>query len=121
MDKELEGCQYSVCCHNDEYRKMQQENKQLKELCDKYEKEHSTTFQIWLTSIDEYRKQKSLLDKIKEYFNKDVKEELNYLYQKSDDFFKGKDYGDKGYSASIQSVQAISDNILSIIGGDKEW
>ena len=58
------------------------------------------------------------LKKIEEYFNKDVKEELNYLYQKNDDFFKGKDYGDKGYGASIQSVQAIRDNILSIIEGN---
>lgn len=57
------------------------------------------------------------LDRVKEYFDKDVKQELKYLYQKSNDFHKGKDYGDLGYGGAIQSVQAVSDNILSIIGG----
>lgn len=27
--KNLEGCQYSVCCHNDEYQKLQQEKEEL--------------------------------------------------------------------------------------------
>lgn len=27
--KNLEGCQYSICCHNDEYQKLQQEKEEL--------------------------------------------------------------------------------------------
>ena len=32
---------------------LQEENKRLKELCDKYEEEHNTTFQKWLKELKE--------------------------------------------------------------------
>ena len=33
--------------------KLQEENERLKELCDKYEEEHSTAFNLWKTNIIE--------------------------------------------------------------------
>ena len=35
---------------------LEQENKELKELCDKYEEENGTTFKIWLKTIDKLKK-----------------------------------------------------------------
>ena len=41
-------------------KKLEQENKQLKDLCNKYEEEHKTTFEIWvkgqkvLTELEEW-------------------------------------------------------------------
>lgn len=32
---------------------LQEENERLKELCDKYEEEHNTTFQKWLKELKE--------------------------------------------------------------------
>lgn len=36
----------------DNFYKLEQENKQLKELTDKYEEEHKTTFETWLKEIN---------------------------------------------------------------------
>lgn len=36
-----------------ENKKLQEENIKLKELCDKYEEEHNTVFQIWLKAKKE--------------------------------------------------------------------
>lgn len=35
----------------DKIKQLQQENERLKELCDKYEEEHNTTFQKWLKEL----------------------------------------------------------------------
>ena len=35
-----------------ENERLQQENKQLKDLCNKYEEEHKTTFETWLKEIN---------------------------------------------------------------------
>lgn len=45
---------YKIAEEND-IKLLQEENKKLKELCDKYEEEHSTTFQIWKYNKDTYK------------------------------------------------------------------
>lgn len=35
----------------DKMKQLQEENERLKELCDKYEEEHNTTFQKWLKEL----------------------------------------------------------------------
>ena len=40
---------------------LEEDNKQLKELCDKYEEEHSTTFQIWKYNKDTYKEENERL------------------------------------------------------------
>ena len=54
---------------NLEYKKerLKEDNKQLKELCDKYEEEHSTTFNYWKQLIKE--DYKSRCEKAIEYIN----------------------------------------------------
>lgn len=37
----------------DKMKQLQEENERLKELCDKYEEEHNTTFQKWLKELKE--------------------------------------------------------------------
>ena len=61
------------------------------------------------------KKQKEVIDKLKKYLKEDVEEERKYLYKKSDKFFEGKDFGDKGYGCAIQCVQAIQDHLLDIL------
>lgn len=46
--------------------KLQEENKELKELTDKYEEEHSITFCKWLRSINKVNKAIEEIDKILE-------------------------------------------------------
>jgi len=45
---------------------LEQENKELKELCDKYEEEHGTTFKIWLKTIDKLKKIEKYIEVSKE-------------------------------------------------------
>ena len=40
---------------------LQQENEKLKELCDKYEEEHNTTFKEWQDIIEEHKIMKQLI------------------------------------------------------------
>jgi len=43
------------------YNEMKQENEELKELCDKYEEEHNTTFKEWKDIIEEHNIMKQLI------------------------------------------------------------
>lgn len=54
LDKELVKAIYNL----------QQENKELKELCNKYEKEHNTTFKIWQKDMKKIDKAIDKLDKL---------------------------------------------------------
>ena len=49
--------------------KLQQENKQLKELCNKYEEEHSNEFKIWKEERHELLDYKSRCEKAIEYIH----------------------------------------------------
>ena len=54
---------------------LEEENERLKELCDKYEEEHSTTFNEWKETItDKYQTLKDLQEE-----NERLKKELNAL------------------------------------------
>jgi len=60
---------------------LEQENKQLKELCNKYEEEHKTTFETWLKDIEK-------IDKAIEY----IKHAQNYgLGTVRNPYVKGED------------------------------
>ena len=71
--------------YQDKSDNLQQENKQLKDLCNKYEEEHKTTFETWLkeinilTELEEWLK--SYLYMLNGITDKDVYEE-----QQLDDF-----------------------------------
>lgn len=77
---------------------LEQENKKLKELCDKYEEEHSTAFKLWTMKMKEmpdYEEKvnyKSRINKAIEYINNlkplneeetDIKEMLKKAYYDS--------------------------------------
>lgn len=49
----------------EELEKERKKNKQLKELCDKYEEEHSTTFKIWQKDIKANKKAIEYIEKYK--------------------------------------------------------
>ena len=49
--KELEDNLYSANQAVNELLDVKEENERLKELCDKYEEEHNTTFQKWLKEL----------------------------------------------------------------------
>lgn len=51
---------------------LQQENKQLKELCDKYEEEHKTTFETWL-------KGQKVLNELQEWLKEEQERYRDYL------------------------------------------
>ena len=63
----------------EELEKERKKNKELEELCDKYEEEHKTTFKIWQKDIKENQKLKQQLEYLKnnEYLNQ-VKWERDY-------------------------------------------
>lgn len=46
LRKKIANLEYKI-------KKAEENNKQLKELCDKYEEEHNTTFQKWLKELKE--------------------------------------------------------------------
>ena len=54
--KELEDNLYSANQVVNELLDVKEENERLKELCDKYEEEHNTTFQEWLKELKEGEK-----------------------------------------------------------------
>ena len=47
---------------NEYIEKLEKENKQLKDLCNKYEEEHKTTFETWLKEIN-------ILTELEEWLN----------------------------------------------------
>jgi hypothetical protein len=66
---------------------LQKENKKLKELCDKYEEEHSTTFEYWKHLVKEDYKSRN--EKAIEYIelglaNEEEAEELLNILKRSD-------------------------------------
>ena len=55
---------------------LQEENKKLKELCDKYEEEHNTTFIEWQKDIKANKKAIEYIEQILEFIiSKNIKEE----------------------------------------------
>lgn len=65
---------------------LQQENERLKELCNKYEEEHSTAFNLWkmkmeeMPTYEEKEDYKSRIEKAVEYIKEDMYSEPNELY-----------------------------------------
>lgn len=51
--------------YQDKIADLEQENKQLKELTDKYEEEHKTTFETWLKEIN-------ILNELEEWLNLEI-------------------------------------------------
>ena len=58
----------------EELEKERKKNKQLKELCDKYEEEHKTTFEIWQKDI---KANKKAIEYIEKYCIDGVENEYN--------------------------------------------
>jgi coproporphyrinogen III oxidase len=68
---------------------LQKENKKLKELCDKYEEEHSTEFKIWKDERHQLLYYKSRNEKAIEYIelglaNEEEAEKLLNILKRSD-------------------------------------
>ena len=53
---------------------LQKDNKQLKELCDKYEEEHSTTFEEWKKDIKANKKAIEYIEQIIDFVAEDKRE-----------------------------------------------
>ena len=73
---------------------LEQENKQLKELTDKYEEEHKTTFETWLKEIN-------ILTELEEW----LKEQLMY-------FCENNEQG--GFSTNVEDLEMILDKIQKL-------
>ena len=75
---------------------LQEENERLKELCDKYEEEHSTTFKIWtmkmkeMPDYEEKMNYKSRIDKAIELINKRKEEDngIGWLEMRTEKYFE---------------------------------
>lgn len=61
---------------------LEQEIERLKELCDKYEEEHKTTFETWQKDIKENKKLHSIIKKVREY----IKEKYIEDYSNNDNY-----------------------------------
>jgi hypothetical protein len=61
--------QYKRAEEND-IKLLQEENKKLKELCDKYEEEHKTTFEEWKKDIN-------IIDELEKYLKENESDEDN--------------------------------------------
>lgn len=91
---------------------LQQENERLKELCDKYEEEHSTAFNLWkmkmeeMPTYEEKEDYKSRIEKAVEYI------ENNSLYDEILDY----DYEENPY-ISYTTDEYVKDNLLNILNG----
>lgn len=57
---------------------LQKENKKLKELCDKYEEEHKTTFEEWKKDINIIDELEKYLKKQMEYYKLDTDYYVEY-------------------------------------------
>ena len=53
---------------------LQKDNKQLKDLCDKYEEEHSTTFEEWKKDIKANKKAIEYIEQIIDFVAEDKRE-----------------------------------------------
>lgn len=53
------------------------EIERLKELCDKYEEEHKTTFETWQKDIKENKKLHSIIKEVREYIEEKVGDEIH--------------------------------------------
>lgn len=104
--------EYSNYC-NEELRKkitnlkyknerLEEDNKRLKELCDKYEEEHSTTFNYWKQLIKE--DYKSRCEKAIEYIENNKKETFSY--------FNGKEYEYRNFTLCCEP-----NDLLNILKG----
>lgn len=63
---------------------LEQEIERLKELCDKYEEEHKTTFEIWQKDIKENEHLRTALN-TKENFIKELREYIKWHYDLATD------------------------------------
>lgn len=86
---------------------LQEENERLKELCNKYEEEHSTAFKLWtmkmeeMPNYEEFMDYKSRCEKAVEY----IKEHIRI---------------DDEYPAYMEMLVEEKNELLNILGGDKE-
>lgn len=63
-----------ISAREEEYIKLQEENKKLKELCDKYEEENSTTFEEWKKDIKANKKAIEYIEQIIDFVAEDKRE-----------------------------------------------
>jgi hypothetical protein len=66
MQEEIKR-QYKKVEEND-IKLLREENKKLKDLCDKYEEEHKTTFEEWKKDIN-------IIDELSQYLEEDLKQQ----------------------------------------------
>ena len=59
---------------------LREENKKLKDLCDKYEEEHKTTFEEWKKDIKANKKAIEYIENVIRYYNGQDIEKAFYLY-----------------------------------------
>ena len=67
LQEELKSANESITWWSNRFNAIQKENEKLKDLCDKYEKEHSTEFKIWKDERHQLLDYKSRNEKAIEY------------------------------------------------------
>ena len=67
------------------------ENERLKELCDKYEEEHKTTFKEWQDTIKRIDKATEYIKSGKTFDNENTRKAVEYLQNNLLDILKGSD------------------------------
>ena len=90
---------------------LQEENQKLKELCDKYEEEHSNEFKIWKderSQLIDYKSRNEKYEKV-----------INEIKEKIDDYF-GYDYENESQARldTINEINYITVDLYN--GGDEE-
>ena len=85
----------------------EQEIERLKELCDKYEEEHKTTFEEWKKTINIIKRLEEFIEKETEIYTLELTE---------------KNTNALSYSLPIKAVYKEIYNVLQELkGSDKEW
>lgn len=91
MPREIDRLLEEIEEHKNTIATQQQEIERLKELCDKYEEEHKTTFEIWQKDIKENEHLRTALNS-KESIIKEAREYVinNYLVEEVFDYVNDK-------------------------------
>lgn len=93
---------------------IEQENKQLKKLCDKYEEEHSTEFKIWKDERYKLLDYKARIDKAIEYI-KSLQESEVIKLNREENAFNGLTKKQVAKNELVYSM-IKSDKLLEILG-----
>jgi hypothetical protein len=97
LQEELKSANESISWWQNRFNAVEKENTKLKDLCNKYEEEHSTTFEEW-------KKDMKIIDELEKYIKTEAKVEL---------------YGDKTGFRTFADVNDILNKLNELKGDNK--